>query len=227
MQKMKVMTFNIRYAKGMDGKVCLRRVASVIANEKPDVVALQEVDRYFIRSGIRDQIGWLAMELEMHFCFAPSVNLRFCQYGNAFLTRAPIQSVEINYMPGSTERRSVLKAYVSIYERMVSLINTHLGVVMNDRSRQLPGLLKMLKRQQSPAILLGDFNMEMTNPLMKDILDAGWHRISPLKPMATMRNGKEIDHILVNTATSKAIAWVQETDASDHHAVIAEIEWYN
>ena len=41
---LKLMTYNIRNATGMDGVCYFQRIANVINNASPDVVAVQEVD---------------------------------------------------------------------------------------------------------------------------------------------------------------------------------------
>ena len=41
----RVMTYNIHHGEGVDGKLDLKRIASLIQQEKADLVALQEVDR--------------------------------------------------------------------------------------------------------------------------------------------------------------------------------------
>lgn len=56
----RVMTYNIHHARGMDGKVDPRRIAAIIRQEQPDIVALQEVDRGVPRSAGRDLTRELA-----------------------------------------------------------------------------------------------------------------------------------------------------------------------
>ena len=50
---MKIVTYNIQYAKGKDGRCDLERIAASI--EEADIIALQEVDRCWPRSGMLDQ----------------------------------------------------------------------------------------------------------------------------------------------------------------------------
>lgn len=47
---LKLITYNVRNANGMDGVISFRRVANVINNASPDVVAIQEVDSMTNRS---------------------------------------------------------------------------------------------------------------------------------------------------------------------------------
>ncbi|SDN35928.1 hypothetical protein SAMN04487897_102629 [Paenibacillus sp. yr247] len=59
------MTFNIHHGEGL---------------EKADVIALQEVDRYRLRSGFVDQAKALAEQLGMDMRFAPSLTYMLGQY---------------------------------------------------------------------------------------------------------------------------------------------------
>ena len=49
---MQLVTYNIQYGTGKDGTVDLRRIASEIASA--DVIAMQEVDRFWSRSNMTD-----------------------------------------------------------------------------------------------------------------------------------------------------------------------------
>ncbi len=51
---LELMSYNIRHGVGMDGVLDLERIAEVINRERPDLVALQEIDRNCTRSGNRD-----------------------------------------------------------------------------------------------------------------------------------------------------------------------------
>ena len=42
--KLQLVAYNIKHGRGMDNKVDLRRIASVLRKLKPDLVALQEID---------------------------------------------------------------------------------------------------------------------------------------------------------------------------------------
>mgnify|MGYP001438299506 FL=1 len=103
---LKVMTYNIRHGRGMDNKVNLDRIAEDIRKSMADIVALQEVDRFNFRSGFRDQAKLLADRLDMHWCFATSMRWGFMQYGNAILSRFPIEHSEVYTLPGMKERRT-------------------------------------------------------------------------------------------------------------------------
>ena len=66
---MKFMTYNIQFGRGLDGIYDLDRIARTV--ESADVIALQEVERYFPRSGYVDQVKELAPASEV-----PSLGIR-------------------------------------------------------------------------------------------------------------------------------------------------------
>ena len=47
---MRLVSYNIQYGRGRDGVFDLKRIATAIAGA--DVIALQEVERYWLRSGM-------------------------------------------------------------------------------------------------------------------------------------------------------------------------------
>ena len=57
---MRIMTYNVHGCVGVDKKLDVGRIAAVIAQSKPDVVALQELDVGRARSGGEDQAHAIA-----------------------------------------------------------------------------------------------------------------------------------------------------------------------
>ena len=63
-EPLRVMSYNIRHGWGMDSpnhEITLERTARVIADQKPDVVLVQEVDKKTTRSNGVDQAEKLAL----------------------------------------------------------------------------------------------------------------------------------------------------------------------
>ncbi len=54
---MKIVTYNIQFGSGKDGRIDLGRIAQTV--DGADVIALQEVDRNWRRSGMTDQVAEL------------------------------------------------------------------------------------------------------------------------------------------------------------------------
>ena len=51
---MRLVAYNVQYGTGKDGRVDFDRIVDEIAGA--DVVAMQEIDRYWSRSGMTDQV---------------------------------------------------------------------------------------------------------------------------------------------------------------------------
>jgi endonuclease/exonuclease/phosphatase family metal-dependent hydrolase len=67
----RIMTYNVHSCRGTDGKLDVGRIAAVIAQSRPDIVALQEVDVRRTRTGSVDQAHAIAERLGMHFHLTP------------------------------------------------------------------------------------------------------------------------------------------------------------
>jgi endonuclease/exonuclease/phosphatase family metal-dependent hydrolase len=224
-QKLRVMTYNIRHAKGLDGKMRLERIVRDILDGGADVISLQEVDRRNIRSGFADQIAEIGEELGMYWVFSPSIKVGFMQYGNAIVSKYPLYNDRIWELPGDKENRSVLAARVQLADREVAIVTTHLGVSRADRERQVPMLEDILRGIEGAAIFMGDFNMEADHPLMGWAAEGKWRKAQLEGERKTVLGGKEIDHIFYRGFANAAKAWTMPSEASDHLPVLADFRW--
>ena len=90
---LRVMTYNIHHAEGLDGKVDLERIANVIRQSNADIVALQEVDKNTRRTGGIDIPADFARRTWMNIVFGANLdNFQGGQYVTAILIRFPIES---------------------------------------------------------------------------------------------------------------------------------------
>ncbi len=108
---MKLVTYNIQYTLGKDGRLDLARIAEAVRGA--DIVALQEVARHMPRAEEIDQPARLAELLPEHFwIYGPPVDLdggarsadgrvvnRRRQHGNMLLSRWPILSSRLHLLP--------------------------------------------------------------------------------------------------------------------------------
>lgn len=164
--QLKVMTFNIRHAKGTDKKVDLHRIAHVIQKSKADIIGLNEVDHYFRRSDYQDQTNWLANHLNMHYLFSPSLCLKpnggsqYHQYGNALLSHFPISQSQTYLFSGLIEGRSLLEATLDINHKKITVYVTHLTLNPYLHRKQTQFVIDQAKSNNNPAIIMGDWNMK-------------------------------------------------------------------
>lgn len=101
---MRLVSYNIQFGRGLDLRFDLDRIAAAVNGA--DVIALQEVERFAVRSGMTDQASELARRLpDHHWVYGPGLDLdasttdaqgrpvhRRRQFGNMLLSRTPILS---------------------------------------------------------------------------------------------------------------------------------------
>lgn len=222
-QYLRVMTFNIRHGKGLDGRVNLKRIIDDIRYGDPDIVALQEVDRFHIRSRFTDQVNALKKALNMDAFFSPSIYyFGFAEYGNAILSKYPLYNTSIEYLPGIKEDRSLLSAQVKVGDYEVTLLTTHLGVLEEERALQMPIILDRLQQVEGPAIFLGDLNMDPSHEMLA-LLTEPWTKAELIHDTGTYYLGAELDHIFAGPYVDAIQAWTIKTESSDHLPVVAEL----
>ena len=98
-------SYNIQWGTGKDGRVDLPRIAGEIG--EADVIALQEVDRYWSRSLMTDQATEFAGLFPKHnWVYGPAMDMdvpdsrgRRRQFGNMLLARAPILASRNHLLP--------------------------------------------------------------------------------------------------------------------------------
>lgn len=219
---LKAVTYNMRHAQGMDGSVDLRRVIDLLKELGADVIALQEVDRYLPRSGMKDQIDEIARQLDMSWSFAPTIRLGWMEYGNAILSKYPIQHIDHLMLPGRAEMRGVLETTIDFYETPVHIYNSHLSLQQDQRKEQLQQLMEWIEPSENVAVLMGDFNMGRAHPWMAPLYDQ-WTLLT--NDEATLQNGRQVDHIFVNRQVDLLQLKVIRGEASDHFPVLAEWVW--
>ncbi|HXE72280.1 MAG TPA: endonuclease/exonuclease/phosphatase family protein, partial [Candidatus Nitrosotenuis sp.] len=152
---------------GTDRRVSVERIARVLAQLDADLVALQELDCGRRRTGFRHQAQEIASLLQMHHHFHPSISFAQGRYGNAVLSRFPLQVRRTAPLPGPPapfpgEPRAAIWVSFQWQGREVHLINTHLGLLRSERARQVAELLgpRWLGHPECrrPQVLCGDFN---------------------------------------------------------------------
>ncbi len=108
---MRLVAYNIQYGTGKDSRVDIDRIVSEVA--EADVIAMQEVDRYWARSEMVDQVAAITERLPAHhWVYGPGVDLdasirnsngtlvnRRRQFGNLLLSRHPILASKNRLLP--------------------------------------------------------------------------------------------------------------------------------
>lgn len=241
--RLRVMTYNIQHGVGMDRRLDLERIAAAIAESGAELVALQEVDRHFgQRSGFADQAGWLAERLSMDHAYGCSLDLApggadrpRRQYGNALLSRYPIDEPSTTLLPrselaGNPEDRCLLTGRIQLAGTPIRIHNTHLHQsTPQGRLTQARRVRELIGTAPEPVILCGDFNAapdtEEVREIGRGLIDA-WSRAGRGRGHTFNARAPRIriDYVLTSPELVATAATVLDTPASDHRPVLAELE---
>lgn len=232
----RVLCYNIHYGQGTDGKYDVARLAKVIQQTKPDLVALQEVDVGVKRSDRVHEAQRLSELTGLEVRFGPTQHYEGGLFGNAVLTRLPILDVMIQPLP-YTESTPKLVTYprgaivVTVKgpgDIPLRFISTHFQHnVHEDRVAEAKAINRYFTTKSDiPTILAGDMNArpdeEPIQILLKQWTNAIDKDATPTAPSTKPRS--RIDYVFYRPATkfevieTKVIA---EPLASDHRPVFA------
>lgn len=180
--RLRVVTYNVHYCRGLDGRFAPDRIARVLHDLEPDIVAVQELDSGRHRSRREDQLGYLAEKLHMHACFCPSIEIGTERYGHGLLSRHPLEVRQRARLPDGgrlrIEPRDAMAASTVFFDREILVFGTHLGLAPGERAAQIDFLLDRewlggISLQQ-PAVFLGDLNLTPGGALYRRLV-APWH----------------------------------------------------
>lgn len=235
---LRVMSYNVHGCAGMDGRISPRRIARIIAQQNPDIVALQELDHGRSRSRGEDQANMIAGLLGYHVVFCPTVISGSERYGHAVLSRHPLETVRVAELPYRArgmwpEKRGALWTRLQLHGSHIHVVTTHLGLSSAERQAQMKALLgpewlgPVLAEE--PVILCGDFNClpggvthRLATAKLRDVAGArGVNTFSSMQPV--MR----LDHVFVTRHFSPETVTVIRNQltriSSDHLPLLTEL----
>lgn len=224
-RSLKVVCWNIHHGRGTDGKLDLSRIAVVLRAQEADVVVLQEVDRNCNRSGKKDQATLLAQALGMTAAFGEAMPYDGGSYGQAILSRHPIESMRVTRLSEREEPRIALLAKILHPTGPLTVVGTHLDY-KDTAGRLAEGklLVSTLEETTGPVVVAGDFNDVPGSPVIA-LFTEPWSRIEGLPdsfPAGKPR--KVIDHLFWKGFTAPVTgAVVDEAVASDHRPITATL----
>ncbi len=108
---MRLVSYNIQYCMGKDDTVDVGRIVAEVENA--DIIAMQEVDRFWSRSGMTDQVEEITRRLpDNYWVYGPGIDLdasshdgdgrlknRRRQFGNLLLSKRPILASKNHLLP--------------------------------------------------------------------------------------------------------------------------------
>ncbi|CDG20248.1 Endonuclease/exonuclease/phosphatase [Xenorhabdus poinarii G6] len=222
--RIKVATYNI--AGGLrNHTVNIALVSEAIMKLNPDIITLEEVDQGTARSHGLDQAKEIARKTGMYYSFGKSLDMEGGSYGNAILSKFPIEKTMVFKLPsGSEEPRSLMISKINVpgFDAAVYVYNSHFdwreddtvrmaqarfinSIVFDDRDldKVLPNLATGI------TILMGDFNSVKSDRVTKEI-GKYWQLVDVIgtdtRTWPAGNPGLDLDHIF----TGKGQKWIIE-----------------
>lgn len=221
---LKIMTYNIHHVEGTDGKIDYQRMAEVIMDFDPDIIALQEVDNKTERTERVNQVERLAdLSGYEHFVFGRSMPHEGGEYGLAVISRYPILTFEVHPLPFhfGLEPRTVLLTVIDTGRKAgkITLANTHLcHQSESNRIDQVRRINALVGELEGPLILAGDLNARRENDSMRLMWSRDWVDCSD--PYS------RIDYILTRKRDGAKVIKAQMLEdkvTSDHFPIMVEL----
>jgi endonuclease/exonuclease/phosphatase family metal-dependent hydrolase len=241
---LRILTFNINDAKGLDGKTDYQRLATIIKREQPDLVPLQDVSLNKIRGAEVNQAERLAELTDMHVMFSnANKNDPANSYNNAILSKTPFHhggsfpvgdkvgnqthSVTVSdTYPWPQLQYPVQIASIGFEERsdgteddFIYWIHQHYGV---------------LNYIYFPNILAGTFQFQPGDPAYKRMIeDKGWvdSAVAAGNPEPTFPADKPVlrcDYVFYRHADylrAVEVRVIDEPAASNHRPLLVVLEY--
>ena len=181
--QIKVLSYNIHRAIGVDRRFRPERIISVLEHHQADIVLLQEVDVGVPRSQELDMAKELAKALHYpYYALGLNVKVKQGHYGNATLSRFPITAHRnIDLTVDRRKKRGCLYTSIALPtagdgSREMAVFNLHLGLSAQERIRQVGMLVRSAQYDaltaKQPCLIGGDFNdwRTLLAPIFIDIL---------------------------------------------------------
>ena len=253
--EIRVVTYNIHHGEGTDKKIDLPRIAKRMLAERPDIIALQEVDQQTRRSGNVDQPAEFAKLTGMQVVFGRNIDYDGGGYGTAVLTRLPIRSSEsvklksfYDSTPQHPEQRGVQVLELGEKgEPGMLFLCVHLDYrpAQEERLNSARTINELIKQRGGvPALVAGDFNAMPDSETIREFekewrvagkpaAGAGQDRANPPAEILTFPSSqplRQIDYVMYRPADCWQVEEVRvldETVASDHRPVLAVLRLKN
>ena len=225
-----ICTFNIQNNFKNYNSTKSKQIVKLLKNKNIDVYNLQEVYSK-IDKDLKKTIKSLAYTINGTYRFL--IPTRYNEK-NPIITNKKVisnRTYHLPFLPSITER-IMTKVVIEDNGKLVSIYNTHLEVRKEKvKERQLKRILKILKKDNNPIILTGDFNLktnnEMFNKFIKELESIGIKHIDIAdKTLKISKYHRAIDHIFISEEF-KLISKDRITDLeiSDHYPVLIQIDY--
>jgi endonuclease/exonuclease/phosphatase family metal-dependent hydrolase len=235
--QIRIVTYNIHKCRGLDRRISPSRIAEVLRKLNADCIALQEVVRSS-ETADGNQAQFIATTLkEYDVVFGPNRPLGKGDYGNATLSRLPVEYAEnYNLTCGRLEPRGCLRTDLRLPNgQLLHFFNVHLGTSFTERRLQGAKLLsESLLRNAAhtgPRLIVGDFN-EWSRGLTTKSMAQEFRSVDPREHRRRAKTYPgvfpilHLDHIYYDHALElkkfRVVRTARALIASDHLPLVAD-----
>ena len=226
---LRAVSYNIHSCVGRDNRKAPERIVEVLKSTGGTIIGLQEVDSRIGGRSNLDQFRFLAEHSGMTSIAGPNVVEHRGEYGNILLTSWPVvESRLLRLHVGRYEPRGAIIATLLCEGIRIQVVNTHLGLRLSERRKQVASLLEASSEFAGPTLFLGDFNVWMRRSMLLSRLGAPLAAVFNPSTFPAGRPLIALDRIWTRPPDAMRSVHVPRTAltsiASDHLPVIADIE---
>ena len=243
--KLRVLTYNIHRAIGVDRRFRPDRICRILAHYDADVVLLQEVDEGAPRSRGRNLAADISSQLDYpYYALSTNHRMRRGSYGNATLSRFPVlRERNIDLTIDGRKKRGCQHTTLGLRNggrtATLEVFNLHLGLSARERERQVGILVRSREFPgldgSSACLVGGDFNdwRSRVRPIFTEVfrfqsatdLRSRWNSAMRTYPSFSPRG--PLDRIYYRGLVLERVRRCRlpvSRVASDHLPVIADFE---
>lgn len=225
---MRIASYNIRKAVGLDWKRSGERIVRVLEEIDADVVLLQESDkRIGTRAGVLP-VQDLLQRLGYRLVDLSTRPLSHGWHGNAILYRD--RSMELDSsarikLPSLEPRGAVSALFRG---PKFEVVGVHLALARTIRAAQIEALRQHIKDAEHPVLIAGDFNAWRRDPAIAEALGESCEMILPGKSFHASLPTAPLDRFVLKGAAQELSAHVHDTPlaarASDHLPIVLDLK---
>ncbi|MBM9593093.1 endonuclease/exonuclease/phosphatase family protein [Rhodobacteraceae bacterium MCCB 386] len=226
---MRLASYNIRKAVGLDWRRDPNRSVKVIAALGADVVALQEVDKRLGPRPAALERELIARETDLEVVPVSRSPVSLGWHGNALLVRKNLDVRDVGHieLPG-IEPRGAVFARIGTPRGVLTVVGVHLGLRRGCRRLQFAQIMEEFdEAAQERTVILGDFN-EWSGSRGIEGLPPSFEVVSPGRSFHAARPVACLDRFALGPGVRLIEAGVERgidaRVASDHLPVWADLD---
>lgn len=153
-------TFNVQQGYRTDGKPNFECVASVLQQEQPHVVGLQESDSVHVVSGNINVLGYVADKVGLHRTVGPIG--REASVGVSIVSQYELKDPQTQIMPAAEEgalNRFLTRSTITVNGTDIVVFSTHTEW-FGDPAVQIGFIASQVAAVDGPVVVVGDFNLD-------------------------------------------------------------------